>query len=90
MKFKGQANLYVKINNKYVQRVTGKKGFYFDDKGEFETDNEVLIKVIGQNFETIEETEKEEYHCKKCNFTTDNKGKLMAHYREYHPKGDDK
>lgn len=55
MKFKSNPNLFVKISNKYVQRVTGKKGFYFDDKGEYETDNELLIKVLSQNFEQVKE-----------------------------------
>lgn len=27
-------------------------------------------------------------HCKKCDFTCDNQGELLAHYREKHPKGD--
>lgn len=87
MKFKAEPNLFVKISNKYIQRVTGKKGFYFNDKGEFETDNEVLIKVLSQNFEVVEELKEEnKKHCKKCDFTCDNQGELMAHYRESHPK----
>ena len=27
-------------------------------------------------------------HCKKCDFTCENQGELLAHYREKHPKGD--
>jgi hypothetical protein len=33
---------------------------------------------------TINQEEKK--HCKKCNFTCDNQGELLAHYREIHPK----
>ena len=45
-----------------------------------------------QSEEIIEESKEEpneeikEYGCKKCEFKTDNKGLLMAHYREIHPK----
>ena len=27
-------------------------------------------------------------HCKKCEFTCENQGELLAHYRAEHPKGD--
>ena len=27
-------------------------------------------------------------HCKKCDFTCDNQGALLQHYRDKHPKGD--
>lgn len=90
MKFKAEPNYYVRLSNKYVQRATGLKGFYFDDKGIYETENETMIKVLSQNFEQVEENKSEtknEFNCKKCNFTTDNKGFLMAHYRKDHPKG---
>jgi hypothetical protein len=50
MKFYGTPNLYVKISQKFVIRVTGIKGFYFDDKGEYKTENETLIKLLKQNF----------------------------------------
>ena len=33
-------------------------------------------------------TEKTERHCKKCDFTCENQGELLAHYRDKHPKGD--
>lgn len=33
-------------------------------------------------------TEHASHNCKKCEFTTDNKGLLMAHYRSDHPKED--
>jgi len=103
MKFKAEPNLYVRIANKYVQRVTGKKGFYFDDKGEYTTENEVLIKVISQNFEIVEEVaevvkeveeivegkaETKQRHCKKCDFTCETQGEILKHYKTEHPKGD--
>lgn len=79
MKFKAEPNYYVRLSNKYVQRSTGLKGFYFDDKGEYETENEVMINVLSQHFEKVDDL----HACKKCNFTTENKGLLMAHYREH-------
>ena len=27
-------------------------------------------------------------HCKKCDFTCETQGQLLAHYREFHSKGD--
>ena len=105
--FSDQPNLYVKISNKNLQRLTQRKGFYFNDKGEYETDNPSMIKALKQSFrfeeskpiepiiEPIEaiETNKEPeiespkvVKCKKCDFTTDNKGKLLAHYRAEHRK----
>jgi hypothetical protein len=85
MKFKGQPGLFVKICNKYIQRATMKKGLYFDDKGEYETENPILIKALSQHFEIVEEIkeEKPKMKCKHCEFETDNKGLLMAHYREH-------
>ena len=34
---------------------------------------------------TVEKTLR---HCKKCDFTCETQGQLLAHYRENHPKGD--
>lgn len=95
MTFKGQPNLYVKINNKIVQRASGIKGFYFDENGLYSTENELLIKVLGQNFEAVKEeidtvimepkasVEVSMYKCKHCDYETANKGELLAHYREH-------
>jgi len=102
MLFKSEPNLFCRIANKYVQRATGMKGFYFDDKGEYETKNEVLIRALSQSFkiveetkpveepETIDETTKPIRHCKKCDFTCDNQGDLMRHYRKEHAKEEKK
>jgi hypothetical protein len=89
MRFKAEPNLYVRISNKYIQRATGKKGFYFDANGEYETENAVLAKALSPMFPTVEEEVEEVkpiLSCKKCDFTCDNRGFLMAHYREFHPK----
>lgn len=86
MIFIGEPNLYVKISNKTVYRLTGKKGFQFDANGKFETDNEVLIKVLKQHFDTKEGETIKVFKCKKCGLVVDNKGALMAHYRSEHPK----
>lgn len=108
MKFRAEPNLFVRISNKYVKRATGKKGFYFDAKGEYETDNHRLIRLLKAkfkeevteepqepqepqeeiSFKDIEEPKEEVkvYKCKKCDFETDNKGELLAHYRHSHAK----
>ena len=89
MRFKTDIpNLYVKFTNKYIQRATGKKGMYFDANGEYETDNPVLIKAFTPLFAVVKEEPQEEKPvliCKKCDFTCDNRGILLAHYRSEHP-----
>lgn len=86
MKFNGQPNLYVRVSNKYVQRATGIKGFFFNENGEYETENPVMIKMLVQCFDVIKESteevtemqeevteikeEKNTFKCKKCNFET--------------------
>jgi hypothetical protein len=102
MKFKGQPNLFVRISNKIVIRNTGKKGFYFDNNGEYETDNPLLARYIKQSFEVVKEDPIPEaaeeiqaetikpvtvFECKKCNYKTSiSMGVLLAHYRKEHPK----
>lgn len=95
MKFKGQPGLFVKISNKYIQRATSKKGLFFNENGEYETENPILIKALSQNFETVQEENvaeiaaeeimetKKTFKCKKCDFVTDNQGVLMRHYKEH-------
>jgi hypothetical protein len=77
MIFKGEPNLFVRISNKYVQRATGIKGFNFDNNGEYKTDNNILIKLLSQHFET------KGLKCSKCNQEFENRGLLLAHYREH-------
>ena len=81
MVFKAMPNLYVKVSNKYIQRLTGLKGFYFDKDGLYETDKKILIQALTGKFEEVKE--EKVYKCKKCDFETTNKGKLMAHYRTH-------
>lgn len=91
MKYKHKPNVHI-IDYKKL-----KKMFVFDGNGEFETDDPKLIEWIRKNkpfLKPIDETvklqeaeqEKKMMKCKKCEFKTDNKGLLMAHYREIHPK----
>lgn len=54
MRFKAEPNLFVRVSNKYVQRVAGIKGFHFDANGEYETENELLIKLLSQHYEAVE------------------------------------
>lgn len=77
--------------------------FRFDVNGEFVTENAELIKKLSLRFkhdETIvlekiktkatDNTEEiKPMHCKKCEFTCENNGQLLAHYRNKHPKGGD-
>lgn len=100
MKFKGQPNLYVRIANKQMHRLTNIKGISFDSNGIYETDNPILIKALSVHFETIKsentvkdiqettngEEIKEMKKCKKCDFVADNQGELLAHYRKQHKK----
>lgn len=97
MIFKGEPNLFVRFSNKTAIRVTGKKGFYFNGKGEYETDNDLLCRVLKQHFETKEiensvaddkPAEEKVFKCKHCDYVTGNKGELLAHYRKEHPKGE--
>ena len=57
MIFKSEPNMYVKVSNKYIQRLTRLKGFYFDKDGLFETEKEILIKALTGKFEIVEPEE---------------------------------
>lgn len=92
MKYKYKPNLVIIDYEKL------KRKFQFDENGEFETEDEQLIKWIAKNkkkinpIEKVKEEPNEEikeekiYKCKKCPFETNNQGELMAHYRKEHPK----
>jgi len=88
MKYFGQPNLTVIDYEKF------KKVFVFSENGEYETEDEKLIKWMKKykNFIKCEETEKsvatiKSIKCTKCKFTCENKGLLMQHYKHVHPKG---
>lgn len=65
----------------------------FDENGEFETDNSEVIKQLQniyrheENNVTDDNPSEKIYQCKKCEFTTNNMGLLMAHYREHKKEG---
>ena len=94
MKFFAEPNLYVRFTPRY-RRLFRKQGFFFDKNGEFETEQELLIKLLKQRFQYEEPQLEPENtadpsvtirHCKKCEFTCESQGELMRHYRECHPK----
>ena len=102
MKFYGKPNKKVlrrDVNRLLAKGIIGSRTlFRFDANGEFETEDERLIRKLIHKFKhdapivTEEQTTKEHpaLACKKCDFTTTNKGELMAHYRKVHPKGESK
>lgn len=87
MIFKGEPNLFVRITIPAHQRQAGRKSFSFNSSGLFETENTFLINLLKRQYEVVENNVQGEeikvMKCKKCNFETDNKGLLMAHYREH-------
>ena len=73
MKFTAEPNLTVRLKPqlgliKYIQ---------FDENGNFETTNELLIKRCIPHFAS------KQFSCKKCDYTTDKKGELLYHYRSH-------
>jgi hypothetical protein len=69
--------------------------FRFNENGEFETTDQGLIEKLKRHFKYDNEQIKpagaepaKMMKCKKCNFETDNKGLLMAHYREHKKDGE--
>jgi hypothetical protein len=83
VKFKGEPNLLIRVSNPYPGEV---QMFKFDENGIYETNHPITIKRMRGRFEEIKEEIKLK-RCKKCDFTCDNQGELLAHYRESHPKG---
>ena len=88
MKYKHKPNLHI-IDYKKLKRM-----LVFDDNGEFETEDPKLIEWIRKNkpfLKPIDEPVKEQeakqekkiMKCKYCNYETENKGELLAHYREH-------
>jgi hypothetical protein len=81
----------------------------FDEKGEYTTENERIIKRFHHNFDSVpadggtetpelseddlqlecqKQVEKRQYNCNQCDFTSENKGVLLAHKKTEHPKED--
>ena len=47
------------------------------------------VEIISNSAKETEiKTENSLRHCKKCEFTCETQGQLLAHYREFHSKGD--
>jgi ribosome biogenesis GTPase A len=85
MRYIGEPNLTV------IDYENNKKVFQFDDNGEFITDNEKLIKWMKENKGFIKyennAIESDKPMCKKCGLEFENKGLLLAHYREHKKEG---
>jgi hypothetical protein len=96
MKFFGTPNMAVMERNrepKYRKNPFKCKQllFRFDNNGEYSTTDEALINKLIGKFKhengTIEPpVASKSMKCKKCDYVTDNKGELLAHYRTEHPK----
>ena len=65
----------------------------FDENGELESNDAEIIRQLRNIYRHEEAEEKQDkpnskmMKCKKCSFETENKGELLAHYRE-HKKGE--
>ena len=81
MKFYGEPGMLVseRVRKPFTMEYKMKPRFRFDENGEFETDDERLIKKLKTKFKYDEG-----FKCKKCGKTFENKGYLMAHYRKEH------
>jgi hypothetical protein len=88
-------------NHSVTDGETGRFLFKFDYKGEYVTLDPILANRMKAHFrheeielvevkeqEPVPEKEPEKvYECKKCDFKTENKGELLAHYREHKKEG---
>lgn len=81
MIFYGEPNMLVRISKQSPRNL---RHFRFDNEGKYETDNPRLIRLLKRRFEYDEE--KPLKQCKKCDFTCDNQGELLQHYKNVHPK----
>lgn len=95
MIFKGPAN--TKFNLKGPFRYGEPSAIRFSADGLYETHNKFLARRLARKFEIVtaepEQSEPQEQpqevtlkKCKKCDFTCDNQGDLMRHYKTEHPK----
>lgn len=46
----------------------------------------VVVPAMTITTKDDEPKEENKKHCKKCDFTCDNQGELLKHYRDFHPK----
>jgi uncharacterized Zn-finger protein len=81
MKFYGEPNTLVKTRKRkqFSTEVVMNPLFRFDENGEYETTDERLIQKLKKKFKYDEN----KFTCKKCGETFDNKGLLLAHYRNH-------
>lgn len=96
-KFFGEPNMLIKERKKkhFNGEIMYKPLFRFDKNGEYITDDERLINKLKSRFTytemennvTDDNPSEKIYQCKKCDFTTNNMGLLMAHYREHKKEG---
>ena len=91
-KFFGEPNMLVKEKKRtyFENTFQFKPIFRFDKNGEYITDNEKLIEKLKTRFrhvplenDDVNDKDNKIMKCKKCDFETENKGLLMAHYREH-------
>lgn len=101
--FIGEPNMLVRLN----PPIGNIKHVRFDAKGEFNTENELMIQRFHHRFDSCpsnntategmtDDLEFQDhgqlsiklYHCNKCDFTSENKGVLLAHKKSEHPKED--
>jgi hypothetical protein len=68
------------------ERVIKRFHHKFDSKPANGGKEQAVEEVNDGSLDITNEVKEESHACKKCNFTTDNKGLLMAHYRSEHPK----
>lgn len=85
MKFFGEPNMLVKERKRkpMSQEITVKPLFRFDEKGEYETNNERLIEKLKKKFKH----EEKKYICKKCGEEFENKGIFLAHMKGHKKEG---
>ena len=88
MKFYAHPNELVKkrVRQKFTGEIIYKPLLRFDENGEYETDDPVLIEKMKRRFK--HEDEKDAHiKCKKCGAEFENIGLLMHHHKKEHPKG---
>lgn len=86
MKFYGKPNELVThyTYNRFKKKQMRSQLAQFDESGEYETEDTKMIELLKPHFKYCDKSLK--FKCKLCDFETDNKGELLAHYRKYHPK----